>query len=116
MSGFLTNIFPPKPTFSVDQIPDLDGQVVLVTGGNTGIGKETAKVLLAQNAKVYVAGRNIQKVEEAIRDLKEETGKQAYALQLDLADLKSVKQAAEEFQTYVPSSPIVMGHRPTSVN
>ncbi|THH01123.1 hypothetical protein EW026_g1516 [Hermanssonia centrifuga] len=99
MSGFLTNIFPPKPTFSVDQIPDLDGQVVLITGGNTGIGKETAKVLLAQNAKVYVAGRNIQKVEEAIRDLKEETGKQAYALQLNLADLKSVKQAAEEFQT-----------------
>jgi hypothetical protein len=36
--------FPPKPTWSTSDIPDLYGKVVIVTGGNTGLGFETAKV------------------------------------------------------------------------
>jgi len=36
-------------------------------------------------------------VEEAIKELKEETGKEAIFLRLDLSDLKAIKAAAEEF-------------------
>ncbi|KAJ2919177.1 hypothetical protein MD484_g1196, partial [Candolleomyces efflorescens] len=89
--------FPPKATFSVDDIPDLSGKVIIVTGANTGVGKETAKALLNHNAKVYIATRNREKTESAIQDLKTETGKEAIFLKLDLASLKSVKAAAEEF-------------------
>ncbi|OSC98629.1 NAD-P-binding protein [Trametes coccinea BRFM310] len=97
MSSTCTNMFPPKPTWGVDQIPDLTGKVIIVTGGSTGIGKETVKALLNHNAKVYIAGRNPQRVQDAIEDLQRETGKMALFLQLDLADLQSVKYAASEF-------------------
>ncbi|PPR04095.1 hypothetical protein CVT24_010668 [Panaeolus cyanescens] len=62
-----------------------------------GIGKETAKALLAHNATVYLAARNENKTKQAIADLKQETGKEGIFLELDLSDLRSVKRAAEEY-------------------
>ncbi|TEB33151.1 NAD(P)-binding protein [Coprinellus micaceus] len=93
----LADLFPSKPTFKAEDIPDLSGKVVIVTGANTGIGKETAKILLAHNAKVYIAARSPERGLQAIEDLKRETGKEALFIHLDLADLESVKKAAEDF-------------------
>ncbi|KDQ62477.1 hypothetical protein JAAARDRAFT_170871 [Jaapia argillacea MUCL 33604] len=93
----LSQSFPPKSKFSVDDIPDLSGKVIIVTGANTGIGKETAQTLLSHNAKVYVACRSQEKAEQAIKDLKVATGKDAEFLKLDLADLKAIKASVEEF-------------------
>ncbi|KAH9923767.1 NAD-P-binding protein [Epithele typhae] len=90
-------LYPPKSKFSVDQIPDLTGKVVIVTGGYVGIGYETVRVLLARGAKVYIASRNLEKAEKAITSLKSETGNEPLFIQLDLADLHSVKNAAEEY-------------------
>jgi len=70
---------------------------MLVTGGNTGLGKETVKNLLSHNAKVYLAARSRDKAEEAIRELEQQTGKTAIWLPLDLANLRSIKTSAEEF-------------------
>jgi len=89
--------FPPQSKFNPEDIPDLTGKVIIVTGANTGIGRETAKALLAHNAKVYIAVRNEEKAKSAIAELKEQTGKEAIFLKLDLADLKSIKSSTEEF-------------------
>lgn len=51
------------------------------------------------NAKVYVGARDEEKVRKAIQDLKAETGKEGIWLELDLANLHSVKKAAEEFES-----------------
>ncbi|EIW52321.1 NAD-P-binding protein [Trametes versicolor FP-101664 SS1] len=98
-SVLISQGFPPKSKFSVDQIPDLTGRVVLVTGGNVGIGYETIKALLQHNAKVYMASRSKDKAEKAIAALKEATGKEALFHELDLSSLASVKKSAEEFLT-----------------
>ena len=55
------------------------------------------QALLSHNAKVYLAVRSKEKAEDTIRELHEQTGKQGIWLELDLADLNSVKAAAEEF-------------------
>jgi len=89
--------FPPTPKFHAEDVPDLAGKVMLVTGGNSGIGKEIVKGLLNRNAKVYLAARNPEKAKVAIEELKKETGHEAVFLELDLASLESVQHAADDF-------------------
>ena len=57
------------------------------------------QVLLEHNAKVYLAARNRKDSAVAIEELKEKTGREALFLELNLANLASVKKAAETFLT-----------------
>ncbi|KAG5648319.1 hypothetical protein DXG03_004891 [Asterophora parasitica] len=91
--------FAGKPRWTPEQMPDQSGRTIIITGGNSGIGKECAKILLQRNANVYLACRNQDSAESAIIELRELTGKQAKYLHLDLANLESVKAAAEEFMS-----------------
>lgn len=81
-------------------MPNLQGKVYIVTGSNTGIGKEVARVLYAKNSKVYIAARSEEKANEAIAEIKkaapESIGTLAF-LHLDLSDLDNVKEAARNF-------------------
>ncbi|CAG8926876.1 unnamed protein product [Penicillium salamii] len=75
-------------------------KVFVITGANSGVGFELAKILYAANAKVYLAGRSEKRVLEAIQLLQNDVSSSQGTLiwlPLDLADLASVKIAAEDF-------------------
>ncbi|XP_061775304.1 dehydrogenase/reductase SDR family member 13-like [Nerophis ophidion] len=76
----------------------LHGKTVIVTGSNTGIGKMTAIDLARRGARVILACRSQQRGEEALQDVKKESGSsQVVFMQLDLGSLKSVRSFAETF-------------------
>ncbi|KAI1099757.1 NAD(P)-binding protein [Jackrogersella minutella] len=103
LSSFFSLIrqaFPGKPTFTEKDVPDLTDKVIIVTGSNTGVGKETAQILYSKNAKVYMMGRSEEKVKGAIESIKKTVPKSDGDLtyiHLDLADLPSIKSTADEF-------------------
>ncbi|KAH9932792.1 NAD-P-binding protein [Epithele typhae] len=103
MGATMSEAFPPKANWSVTQIPDLSGRVMIVTGGNTGVGYETCKELLKRDAKVYLAARSKERADAAIARLKQDTGKDAIFLPLDLSSLASVRTAATEFKGKEPA-------------
>jgi len=76
--------------WSPADIPALDGRVVVVTGANSGIGFEAAKVLSRKGARVIMACRDLDKGEQA----RAEVGGSAEVRHLDLASLASVREFA----------------------
>ena len=77
---------------------DLTGKRVLVTGVSAGLGVETARVLAAKGADVVGAARDLAKAERAtgaVREAADKSGGSLQLIALDLADLKSVRAAAD---------------------
>ncbi|GAP87598.1 putative short-chain dehydrogenase [Rosellinia necatrix] len=95
-----SQIFPPKPGFVERDLPELHGKVYLITGANTGLGKELARILYAKHAKVYIAARSEAKAEAAMDHIKNaepnSSGQLAF-IKLDLADLSTIRASAQEF-------------------
>ncbi|XP_039182799.1 retinol dehydrogenase 12-like [Crotalus tigris] len=76
----------------------LNGKIVVITGANTGIGKETAQDLARRGAKVILACRDMAKAEKAAHEIRIKTGNQGViAKKLDLADTKSIREFASNF-------------------
>ncbi|THH27682.1 hypothetical protein EUX98_g6503 [Antrodiella citrinella] len=77
-------------------IPDLEGKVVIVTGGNAGLGFATIQHLVTHGAKIYMAARSEERAKAAIAKLTLGKGSVEW-LELDLSDPREAKNAAERF-------------------
>jgi NAD(P)-dependent dehydrogenase (short-subunit alcohol dehydrogenase family) len=77
----------------------MDGKVVLITGGTSGIGRATATALAAMGAEVVVSGRSRQRGEAAVEEMRDTSGNEKISLMLaDLAVQAEVRGLAEEFR------------------
>lgn len=77
---------------------DLQGRTFLITGANTGIGRETARALAARGARLHLACRSEAAGRQTIEEIAAQTGnREIEPLSLDLGDLDSVRRCAEAF-------------------
>ena len=69
---------------------ELQGKTALITGGNSGIGLATARLMLAQGARVAITGRDRAKLDESVAEL----GDNVLAIQADLNDPEGLAEVA----------------------
>ncbi len=85
--------------WTMNDIPDLQGRVALVTGANSGLGLETTRALAAHGAHVIMACRNSEKAREATTNIKQAVpGASLEVTTLDLASLSSVHHCVASIQ------------------
>jgi len=99
-----TNQFEPKG-WTPELLGVLNDKTYLITGANSGAGFEATRILLSKGASVIMLNRNMQKSDAAIEALKQEFGAEAKVsfVQLDLAELDSVRKAANTLLKTVPN-------------
>ena len=77
----------------------MGGKTALITGGTSGIGKATAVALAAMGADVVIVGRNPERGEAAVEDIRVQSHSESVELMLaDLSVQAEVRRLAEEFQ------------------
>lgn len=85
-----------KTNFTASDVTDQSGKTIMVTGANTGLGYEAAKVLAACGARVLLACRSQDKANAAMQSiLKESPGADLEFIPLDQSDFSSVRDCAE---------------------
>ena len=81
--------------WTIANIPDQSGRIVVVTGANSGLGLETARILAIRKAHVILACRNLSKGEKAAGEIRATFAEAELDVrELDLANLASVKDFA----------------------
>jgi NAD(P)-dependent dehydrogenase (short-subunit alcohol dehydrogenase family) len=86
--------------WTADDIPDLSGKTIIVTGGNSGIGYEAAVMLARKRADVILACRSMDKAAQAaVQIARADASASVKTMHLDLASLASVRAFADEFRS-----------------
>jgi hypothetical protein len=88
----------PDTTWTVDGMPDMAGETVVVTGANSGLGYEATKAFVRAGAAVVMACRSTDRGDDARRRIERRYPDASLAVsEVDLANLESVRTFAERF-------------------
>jgi retinol dehydrogenase 14 len=95
----------------VTQIGSMSGKTCVVTGANSGIGKETALGLARMGANVVLVCRNQQKGEAALADIRRESGSSQLDLLIaDMSSQASVRALAEQIRRKYPRLDVLINN------
>lgn len=100
MGAVFTQLYPPSPTFTEENVSSLAGKVFIVTGGNAGVGLELVKILYSKGGTVYIAARSQSKIAaeiEAMKKIPTDTPGEVKGLIVDLNDLSTISQCVSSF-------------------
>jgi NAD(P)-dependent dehydrogenase (short-subunit alcohol dehydrogenase family) len=92
----------------------LNGRVAVITGGNRGIGRATALALAGAGAKIAIAGRNQEKINETLALLKE-AGAEAAGFVCDVREEAQVKKLAADVMARFGAVHILMNNAGTAI-
>lgn len=96
------------------QASDMLGKVCLVTGGNSGIGKETALGLAREGARVVILSRDVEKGRAAVADLSAASASSRIELLVaDLSSQSSIRDAARQFVRTYPRLDVLVNNAGT---
>jgi NAD(P)-dependent dehydrogenase (short-subunit alcohol dehydrogenase family) len=85
--------------WTTENIPDLTGKIIIVTGGNSGLGYESVKAFAKKGAEVILASRSLEKGESAKSEILKFSSKgKISVIQFDLMDFASIKKFANDFK------------------
>jgi NAD(P)-dependent dehydrogenase (short-subunit alcohol dehydrogenase family) len=87
---------------------DVDGKVVLITGGNAGIGLETAVALAREGAHVVITSRDAARGARALAEIEQRSGGSAEVMALDLSSFASVRALADTFSAAHPQLDVLI--------
>ena len=93
------------PNFSID----LEGQVALVTGTTSGLGKRFAQVLAAGGATVALTGRRVERLDALAEEIREAGGK-CLPLALDMMDRESIRNVVDEVESQLGTITILVNN------
>lgn len=86
--------------WTTDEVQDLSGSTIVVTGANSGLGYEATRAFARKGGHVVMASRSEERGREAAESIREELPAASLSVhECDLADLDSVRRFAEEFET-----------------
>ena len=76
----------------------MQGKIVLITGANSGIGKETTRALAKKGAVIVMACRNLNKSNPVSEAIRQESGNEKIeVMQIDLTSLSSIREFVDQF-------------------
>ncbi len=96
---------------SAPPVPSMDGTTVIVTGGNSGIGKAAAVELARAGARVVITARSEERGTAAVADIRSASGSSDVELSVfDLADLSSVRAGAADLLERCPRIDVLLNN------